>query len=69
MQIIINGVPLSNKSTKLGSGFVHDRQDQIITNTHVIDEASTADIIFVDGNIYRAKVIGKDRSSNFLTCE
>ena len=39
LQIIINGIPLSNKSTRLGSGFVYDRQGHIITNTHVIDGA------------------------------
>ncbi|MFZ0225062.1 MAG: trypsin-like peptidase domain-containing protein [Candidatus Nitrosopolaris sp.] len=64
LQIIINGIPLSNKSTRLGSGFVYDRQGHIITNTHVIDGASTADVTFVDGNTYRAKVIGKDPSSD-----
>ena len=60
LQIIINGIPLSNKSTRLGSGFVYDKQGHIITNTHVIDGASTADVTFVDGNTYRAKVIGKE---------
>ena len=37
LRIIINGIPLSNKSTRLGSGFVYDKQGHIITNTHVID--------------------------------
>src|SRR5215813_10085880 len=64
LQIIINGVPLSNKSTRLGSGFVYDKQGHIITNTHVVDGAGTADVTFVDGNTYRAKVIGKDPSSD-----
>jgi len=69
LQIIINGVPLSNKSTRLGSGFVYDRQGHIITNTHVIDGASTADVTFVDGNTYRAKVIGKDPSSDIAVLQ
>ncbi|MGA9150210.1 MAG: trypsin-like peptidase domain-containing protein, partial [Candidatus Nitrosopolaris sp.] len=64
LQIIINGLPLSNKSTRLGSGFVYDKQGHVITNSHVIDGASTADVTFVDGNTYRAKVIGKDPSSD-----
>src|SRR5215467_5128812 len=64
LQIIINGLPLSNKSTRLGSGFVYDKRGHIITNSHVIDGASTADVTFVDGNTYRAKVIGKDPSSD-----
>jgi S1-C subfamily serine protease len=69
LQIIINGIPLSNKSTKLGSGFVYDRQGHIITNTHVVDGASTADVTFVDGNTYRAKVIGKDPSSDIAVLQ
>ena len=69
LQIIINGLPLSNKSTRLGSGFVYDRQGHIITNTHVIDGASTADVTFVDGNTYRAKVIGKDPSSDIAVLQ
>ncbi|HXP48894.1 MAG TPA: S1C family serine protease [Bacteroidia bacterium] len=60
LQIVINGIPLSNKSTRLGSGFVYDKQGHIITNTHVVDGAGTADVTFVDGNTYRAKVIGKE---------
>ena len=69
MQIIINGLPLSNKSTRLGSGFVYDKQGHIITNTHVIDGASTADVTFVDGNTYRAKLIGKDTSGDIAVLQ
>jgi S1-C subfamily serine protease len=69
LQIIINGIPLSNKSSRLGSGFVYDKQGRIITNTHVVDGASTADVTFVDGNTYRAKVIGKDPSSDIAVLQ
>jgi S1-C subfamily serine protease len=58
--IIINGVPETGRSTALGSGFVYDNQGHIITNYHVIDGASKADVTFTDGNTYSAKVIGKD---------
>ncbi|HET7284489.1 MAG TPA: trypsin-like peptidase domain-containing protein [Nitrososphaeraceae archaeon] len=57
---IINGVPATGRSTALGSGFVYDNQGHIITNHHVIDGATTADVTFTDGNTYSAKVIGKD---------
>jgi S1-C subfamily serine protease len=69
LQIIINGIPLSNQSTRLGSGFVYDKQGHIITNSHVTDGASTADVTFVDGNTYRAKVIGKDPSSDIAVLQ
>jgi S1-C subfamily serine protease len=64
MQIIINGKPLGGQSTRLGSGFVYDKQGHIITNNHVIDGAKTADLTFVDGNTYTAKVIGTDPSGD-----
>jgi S1-C subfamily serine protease len=64
LQIIINGNPVGSQSTRLGSGFVYDKQGHIITNNHVIDGATTADVTFIDGNTYRAKVIGKDPSSD-----
>ena len=69
LQIIINGNPLGSESTRLGSGFVFDKQGHIITNNHVIDGANTADVTFVDGNTYAAKVIGKDPSSDIAVLQ
>lgn len=58
--IIINGVPNTGRDTALGSGFVLDKQGHILTNNHVVDGATKADITFVDGNTYSAKVVGRD---------
>src|SRR5215467_4196405 len=69
LQIIINGNQLGGQSTRLGSGFVYDKQGHILTNNHVTDGASTADVTFVDGNTYRAKVIGKDPSSDITVLQ
>ena len=69
LQIIINGNQLGGQSKRLGSGFVYDKQGHILTNNHVIDGASTADVTFVDGNTYRAKVIGKDSSSDIAVLQ
>ena len=68
MQIIINGNPLGGQSTRLGSGFVYHKQGRIITNNHVIDEIMHY-VTFVDGNTYRAKVIGKDPSSDIAVLQ
>jgi S1-C subfamily serine protease len=46
--------------TALGSGFISDTQGHIITNSHVIDGAQTADVTLVDGNRFTAKVVGND---------
>src|ERR671926_1764673 len=64
-QIIIdNGVPSTGRSTALGSGFVYDNQGHIVTNYHVIDGATRADITFTDGNTYSAKVVSKDPNAD-----
>ena len=69
LQIIINGNPLGGQSTRLGSGFVYDKQGHIVTNNHVIDGAKTADISFVDGNTYRAKILGTDPSGDLAVLQ
>jgi S1-C subfamily serine protease len=69
IQIIINGNPLESQSTRLGSGFVFDNQGHIITNYHVVGNAKTVDVAFVDGNSYNAKVIGTDPSSDIAVIQ
>ncbi|KON31123.1 hypothetical protein AC477_04415 [miscellaneous Crenarchaeota group-1 archaeon SG8-32-1] len=44
----------------LGSGFVYDTKGHIITNHHVIQDAETIQVTFLDGNITSANVIGSD---------
>jgi S1-C subfamily serine protease len=66
---IINGVPATSRSTALGSGFVYDNQGHIITNHHVIDGATTADVTFTDGNTYSAKVIGKEPDADIAVLQ
>jgi S1-C subfamily serine protease len=67
--IIINGIPATGRSTALGSGFVYDNQGHIITNYHVVADATRADVTFTDGNTYSAKVIGKDPNSDLAVLQ
>jgi S1-C subfamily serine protease len=67
--IILNGVPQTGRSTALGSGFVYDNQGHIVTNYHVIDGASRADVTFTDGNTYSANVVGKDPNSDLAVLQ
>jgi len=46
--------------SRLGSGFVYDKLGHIITNYHVVSGGDRIDITFLDGTIYRAKLIGAD---------
>ena len=41
----------------------------IITNSHVVDEAKTVDVTFVDGNRYSAKVVGTDIYSDIAVLQ
>jgi S1-C subfamily serine protease len=46
--------------TSLGSGFIYDNEGRIITNSHVVGDAKSVDVMFINGSRYGAKVIGKD---------
>jgi S1-C subfamily serine protease len=50
----------------LGSGFIYDNSGRIITNFHVIAGSNPDDIsiTFIDGTVYRARVIGTDEYSD-----
>jgi S1-C subfamily serine protease len=52
-----------------GLGFVYDRQGHIITNNHVVGGAKIADVTFVDGNRYPAKVIASDPYSDIAVLQ
>jgi len=59
--IIINGNPLQQQSSRLGSGFVYDDAGHIITNNHVVSGVDNVDITLSNGDIFSAKVVGTDK--------
>lgn len=61
------GIPSerSQKQRSLGSGFVIDKEGYILTNHHVIENASEIDVFFLDEKKkIRAKVIGSDKKTD-----
>lgn len=44
----------------VGSGFVYDKNGNIITNNHVVEDAEKIIVTFIDGRSYNAKIIGND---------
>jgi serine protease Do len=48
----------------VGSGFVYDNQGHILTNNHVVDDASEIKVTFYDGTEASAKVLGSDKQSD-----
>jgi S1-C subfamily serine protease len=58
------GNPGQQYSQGLGSGFVWDTQGHIITNNHVVDGADKVEVMFADGTIVPATVVGTDPDSD-----
>ncbi|ABX13569.1 S1C family serine protease [Nitrosopumilus maritimus] len=48
----------------VGSGFVYDDTGNIITNSHVVENAKKIIVTFIDGRSYNAKVVGTDAYSD-----
>ncbi len=61
---IKHSVVLIQTDTGLGSGFVYDSEGRIITNYHVIEDATTIQVMFLDGNVTDAIVSGEDPYSD-----
>jgi S1-C subfamily serine protease len=58
------GGPNEQRSQSLGSGFVIDRQGRILTNAHVVLNATKVQVGFSNGQTYPAKVLGLDKSTD-----
>jgi putative serine protease PepD len=56
--------PSGAASTAEGSGFVLDKDGNIVTNQHVVDGATSIQVKFADGTKVSAKVVGQDASSD-----
>jgi len=54
----------SQQSQAQGSGFVYDSAGHIITNDHVVANATAISVMFSDGSKYSAKVVGTDPSTD-----
>ena len=61
--------PPSGVQVASGSGFVLDKEGHIVTNNHVVDGADQVEVTFQDGTTVRAKVVGKDPSSDLAVIQ
>lgn len=53
----------------VGSGFIWDTKGHVITNAHVIANASEVTVTLSDGTMAKAKVIGKDREKDIAVLQ
>ena len=61
---IKHSIVLMQTELGLGSGFVYDLEGHVITNYHVIEDATTIQVTFLDGNITEASRVGEDPYSD-----
>jgi len=54
------GIPQERKQTSLGSGFILDKDGFIITNNHVVEQATEVLITLSDKRQFKARIVGKD---------
>ncbi|HUI35549.1 MAG TPA: DegQ family serine endoprotease [Stellaceae bacterium] len=58
------GDDAETKQIALGSGFIIDPEGHIVTNNHVVGDASKVEVTLQDGTKYTAKIIGRDKRSD-----
>lgn len=56
--------PPAQKVRSSGSGFVISSDGYILTNHHVVDQATEIEVLFSDRSEYQATIIGSDRRSD-----
>jgi S1-C subfamily serine protease len=59
VSISVQKPDLSN-GNGIGSGFVFDKNGNIVTNNHVVENAEKISVTFTDGKSYKAKIVGTD---------
>ncbi len=52
------------RATSLGSGFVIDPSGLVVTNNHVVGEASDIKVVLTDGTELAAEIVGKDAKTD-----
>ncbi|UCE15687.1 MAG: trypsin-like peptidase domain-containing protein [Candidatus Bathyarchaeota archaeon] len=61
---IKHSIVLIQTELGLGSGFIYDLKGHIITNYHVIEDATTIQVTFLKGNVTEASRVGEDPYSD-----
>lgn len=66
--VVLITVALST-GTAQGSGFIYDTTGKIITNYHVVENAITITVTFIDGTIVKATRVGQDPYSDIAVIQ
>jgi serine protease Do len=57
------------KETGEGSGIIFDQQGYVVTNNHVVEGASTVEVLLPDGRKTKATVVGTDKYSDLAVLQ
>ncbi len=57
-------MPEELKGTSLGSGFVINAEGYVLTNNHVVKDATDIKVRLSDGREYEAKIVGRDAATD-----
>ncbi len=58
------GIPKEQRQRSLGSGFIINKEGDILTNYHVVAAAEDIEVKLSDGRKFKAKIIGKDERTD-----
>ncbi|MFH1873903.1 MAG: DegQ family serine endoprotease [Pseudomonadota bacterium] len=58
------GMPREQQQNSLGSGFIINKDGDILTNNHVVSQADEIEVVLADGRKFKAEVKGKDEKSD-----
>ena len=65
----VPGGPGVGASQAQGSGFVYDANGHVVTNAHVVDNATSIQVRFANGKSYDATVVGTDPSTDLAVID
>ena len=64
-QSVVNiSVAIGSRGTATGTGFVIDADGHIVTNNHVVEDATYIEVTFVGGHVIPADLIGRDPAAD-----
>jgi len=61
---VVEVVVKKEDEESIGSGFVFDAKGHIVTNYHVVREATEIDVVLFDGTTYAASIVGRCKYSD-----
>ncbi|CAN5512831.1 trypsin-like peptidase domain-containing protein [soil metagenome] len=69
IQVLVNSTQTGEQGVAAGSGFILDNEGHIVTNNHVVADATYVTVAFADGTQEEAKILGTDVDSDLAVIQ